>query len=422
MTPEDGMLYAIFRSNYKDFNRDILKYFNSQTHQHCAMIANILKATKTEINISNATRVAYKCISYENERTDAINMLKDIYDTKGVISPPEPLYALRKAYYNKLVNDSISNLRNSKSEAEIEDIFKTGYLECTNRRDDSDMMEIRDISKDYYSSEKPAIAKISLRNDNLIKIFGQFLYGQSYGITGIPGWYKTSILIELINDVCFSGYNIGMFSFEDTKETCACKILSNNIRAKKFDVVERKVLEKNIDLALKKYKGHMYIADTSYDVNEFLEKVERNIISKNLDVVALDFSQMLKLENGQTRTDSMSRLAQGMTDIYKMYNIPFVALHQTTASNVRDVENGKRKLAGGDELGGGDIYQKARWAYYINPINKDFDTKIGTIELYCAKGENGFAGRRWYVDINGSTGSIVDVSLNDFVDNRENNA
>lgn len=118
--------------------------------------------------------------------------------------------------------------------------------------------------------------------------------GHLWIIGGYTSTGKSTLLAQMIIDVCYEGARCIIFSLEDTQEDKAIKLLSNLAYTPqtKLMIGELEGIEKKVSEAMEKLKTFkLHIYSDAYGVDEMRLKIKKHKLQGGVDIVCIDFIQ-----------------------------------------------------------------------------------------------------------------------------------
>lgn len=139
-------------------------------------------------------------------------------------------------------------------------------------------------------------------------------------------------------------------------------------------------------------EGNIVVDDTpGQHINEIRTKARRQVLEKGVDLIILDYLQLLRGSSKEGRTQEVSEISQGLKNIAREVNVPVIALSQLS----RAVESRtSRRPQLSDLRDSGSIEQDADVVMFIDreeTYNPD-TTRKGIAEIIIAKHRNGPTG------------------------------
>jgi replicative DNA helicase len=225
-----------------------------------------------------------------------------------------------------------------------------------------------------------------------------------------PSMGKTALALNIASNIAIKGEkSVGFFSIEMSKYQIIMRLLSLRAEIDMSTLMTgRKHLNKQEWHALEMAAGELansklYIDDSaSLSIIEMKTRARRLAREKGLDVVFVDYLQLMKVTGEQfrkndSRAQEVAIISSSLKEMAKELNIPVVAVAQLNRS---PEQRGTKRDSGpkfqlSDLKESGAIEQDADVIVFLHreeQINKDTERK-GETDLFLAKQRNGPTGR-----------------------------
>ncbi len=287
------------------------------------------------------------------------------------------------AYAEKVVYD-ISNT------ADTNDMVKIGNIlpEVMTKFDElsKGVASIRGISTGYKAL------------DNLLN----GLHGSDLMILAArPSAGKTSLAMNIVENVAMQGYSCAVFSLEMGKEQLTQRMICS-LAGVSMENAMKGVMNRSEWLRMEKARGKLseakiYINDSSMirpsEILSHCRRIKRKI---GLDFVMIDYVQLMtpdKVRSSDSRQNEVTEISRNLKILAKELNVPVLALSQLS----RAVESEKRRPQLSDLRESGAIEQDADIVMFIHHPDKyatakDFEegkVQKNVSEIIVAKHRNG---------------------------------
>ena len=213
-------------------------------------------------------------------------------------------------------------------------------------------------------------------------------------IAARPSMGKTALALNIIQNVVFrDGKSAAIFSLEMPKE-----VLMNRLFAQESHVDAQNIRTGNLsdddwDKLLESAdsigRSNLIIDDTpGISVSELRSKCRKFKLEHGLDLVVIDYLQLMSGSGRENRQQEISEISRGIKALARELDAPIIALSQL--SRAPEVRNDKRPMMS-DLRESGAIEQDAdvvMFLYRDEYYNKDTDAK-GITELIIGKQRNG---------------------------------
>jgi replicative DNA helicase len=164
--------------------------------------------------------------------------------------------------------------------------------------------------------------------------------GHLWMLGGYTSYGKSTLLSQLISDICDNNSKALIFSIEDSRHDKYLRLMAtlsgipiryivrgfmNEFEQKKLTEAQRKILG---------YALHIY--DDIYTLEDMNLKIKKHLLKGGVDVVAIDYVQNLALKGDIY--ERMSMAARELQRIAKRHNVCILALSQITGGKLKERE------------------------------------------------------------------------------------
>lgn len=224
-------------------------------------------------------------------------------------------------------------------------------------------------------------------------------------IAGRPSHGKTSLTVNIARNAAVNaGKSVGFFSLEMTTREIILRLLAGEAKvdAKKLKTGKSSESEwNNVMRSFHSLKTNIYIDDSSeLSIHELRAKAHRMKIDFNIDMIMVDYLQLIKGQANPERRDlEVAFVSRGLKALAKELNIPVVACAQLNRSIEKMKDRGPQ-LA--DLRESGAIEQDADVVIFVHrphvadpKLSTDdpqYDEKIRKAEITIGKQRNGPTG------------------------------
>lgn len=268
---------------------------------------------------------------------------------------------------------------------------------------------IKQLSLDTFQSIQKAIdSKDDVSNGvgsglfGLDKLTGGFQNSDLIIIAARPSMGKTALALTFVKNAALKyDKSVAFFSLEMASEQIVKRIVSSeafiplqNLRTGELNTQEQ---DRIVDAFGRISHSNIFIDDTMLlTVNELRAKCRRLKAEHDIDMVVIDYLQLMHVPNSESREREISIISQSLKQIAKELNIPVISLAQLN----RSVESRTKKTPMLSDLReSGSIEQDAdivmfvnRPEYYQIERYEDGTPTENTAELILAKHRNGPVG------------------------------
>jgi replicative DNA helicase len=152
---------------------------------------------------------------------------------------------------------------------------------------------ISEIQQTWQAQQQGNITYIptDFKFENIIP---HFQPGHLWVIGGYTSVGKSTLLTQLITDICKEGGKVLVFSLEDSRKEKMLRLIANQANIPLMRLMTGNIhgLEDRISDAVKKLKAwELNIYDDIYTVEEMRLKIKKHKIRSGLDVIAIDYIQ-----------------------------------------------------------------------------------------------------------------------------------
>lgn len=158
--------------------------------------------------------------------------------------------------------------------------------------------------------------------------------GNLYFIAGRPAMGKTGFAINIAQNAAIKeGKNVLIFSLEMSKEELANRIISAEAQIPSTHIRNCNITENEfdrfLDIADPLGETYMYIDDTAdMTVGRMRAKAKRMKIEKGIDLVVIDYIQLMSGTKGENRQAEISNISRGLKIMAKELNVPVIVISQ----------------------------------------------------------------------------------------------
>lgn len=266
----------------------------------------------------------------------------------------------------------------------------------------SNFIHVKDLLKDAY--ERAAHAKdtddyagISTGFRDLDVLLGGFQKSDLIILAARPSVGKTSLALDMIRHAALiEKKNVAFFSLEMSNMQIMDRLLGMQSGIPFWEIRTNKLNDEKI-VKLANTMGELgdaniYIDDSAgQHINQVRTKARRLKIEHGVDIIFVDYLQLMHGSNKESRTLEVSEVSQGLKNLAKELDIPVIALSQL--SRAIEQRQGRRPQLS-DLRESGSIEQDADVVIFLDreeTWNPDTEKK-GSAEVFVAKHRNGPTG------------------------------
>ena len=266
----------------------------------------------------------------------------------------------------------------------------------------SNFVHVKELLKDAY--ERAAHAKdsddysgISTGFRELDVLLGGFQKSDLIILAARPSVGKTSLALDMMrNAALIEKKNVAFFSLEMSNMQIMDRLLGMQSGIPFWEIRTNKLTDEKV-VKLANTMGELGDANIFIDdmagqhINQVRTKARRLAIEQGVDIIFVDYLQLMHGSSRESRTLEVSEVSQGLKNLAKELNIPVVALSQL--SRAIEQRQGRRPQLS-DLRESGSIEQDSDVVVFLDreeTWNPDTEKK-GTADLFVAKHRNGPTG------------------------------
>lgn len=259
--------------------------------------------------------------------------------------------------------------------------------------------------------ERRAITGVPSGYDELDSMTTGFHPGELIIIAGRPGMGKTAFALNIalnaagVRNVAIGAprwdrrYKVGIFSLEMSDIQIGLRLLSTisgiDLQLIRKGAFSRDEFDQLLEAQIELSKAPIYIDTSStLTITEMKAKARRLKEEKGLDLLIIDYLQLVRAPGVRERVNEISAVSRAMKELAKELEIPVIALSQLNrAPETRMRRDHKPQLA--DLRESGAIEQDADLVAFIyreEVYNKEDPDYHGVAEIIVAKQRNGPTG------------------------------
>ena len=316
------------------------------------------------------------------------NIVKETATRRGLISSASEI---TKLSYNEEID--LPRIID-KSESLIFDVAQTGIK--------SNFVHIKDLLKDAYeraahAKESDDYAGISTGFRELDVLLGGFQKSDLIILAARPSVGKTSLALDMMRHATLlEKKNVAFFSLEMSNMQIMDRLLGMQSGIPFWEIRTNKLTEEKV-VKLANTMGELADANLFVDdmagqhINQIRTKARRLALEQGVDMIVVDYLQLMHGNNRESRTLEVGEVSQGLKNLAKELNVPVVALSQL--SRAIEQRQGRRPQLS-DLRESGSIEQDADVVIFLDreeTWNPETEKK-GTAEVFVAKHRNGPTG------------------------------
>jgi len=369
---------------------NILELFNDAIPVDLVTLSDRLKKKKVLSKIGGRTFLAdlSSVVSTSSHAEEYANIIKESATRRGLISAAKDVTQF--AFDETLSMDEVVD----RSERQIFDIAQKGTR--------TNFVHIKDLLKDAYeraerADRDEAYLGISTGFKDLDDLLGGYQKSDLIILAARPSVGKTSLALDMMRHAAMvEKKTVAFFSLEMSQTQIMDRLLGMQSGIPFWEIRTGRLSDKKF-MKLADTMGELADANLFIDdqagqhINAIRTKARRLVLEKGLDIIFVDYLQLMHGSNKESRTLEVGEISQGLKNIAKELNVPVVALSQL--SRAIEQRQGRRPQLS-DLRESGSIEQDADVVMFIDreeTWNPDTENK-GIAELIVAKHRNGPTG------------------------------
>ncbi|MFK7780375.1 MAG: replicative DNA helicase [Candidatus Gracilibacteria bacterium] len=263
------------------------------------------------------------------------------------------------------------------------------------------LTHINDILTQRYEEfaeihENPELIKshrLQLGFKNLDNKSGGLKGGDVVILAARPSMGKTAFALNIAQNVGFNGKNVAIFSLEMSKEQLTDRMIASAMEIDSWKLAKGELEDSEfakIGEAMERLSNaNIYIDDSAGgSLTDLKSKCRRLKIESGLDLIVIDYIQLMSNGNSLNRVQEISEISRGIKSLARELNVPIIALSQL--SRAVEQRPDKRPIMS-DLRESGSIEQDADMILmiYREEYYDEFTEKKGITEIFMRKNRNG---------------------------------
>ena len=315
-------------------------------------------------------------------------IIKESATRRGLISAARNITEM--AYREDVGIDEVIDT----SEKQVFDVAQSGTR--------TNFVHIKDLLKEAYeraerADKDQAYLGISTGFKDLDDLLGGFQKSDLIVLAARPSVGKTALALDMMRHVALvEGKTVAFFSLEMSKVQIMDRLLGMQSGIPFWEIRTGRLSDKKF-VKLADTMGELADANIFIDdqagqhINAVRTKARRLALEKGLDIIFVDYLQLMRGNSKESRTLEVGEISQGLKNIAKELEIPVVALSQLSRA-IEQRQSRRPQLS--DLRESGSIEQDADVVMFIDREEVwDPETENkGTAELIVAKHRNGPTG------------------------------
>ena len=213
-----------------------------------------------------------------------------------------------------------------------------------------------------------------------------------------PGMGKTSLMLNIAQNVALAGNTVAIFSLEMSREEIVTRMLCSTGRIDSQKLRTGKLSEldftKLSNAAAALYKQNIFVDDSpGLTVTEIRAKSRRLRRRPGLDLIVVDYIQLMSGSGQENRQQEIAVISRSLKSLARELNIPIIAVSQLNRG-VESREDKRPRL--GDLRESGAVEQDADVVMFIYRDEYYYPDKVeskGIAEIVISKHRQGSVGK-----------------------------
>jgi len=369
---------------------NILDLFNEGLPVDLITLTDKLKKQKKLSAVGGRTYIAdlATMVATSAHAEEYGQIIKESATRRGLISAARHITEM--AYKEDVGIDEVIDA----SERQVFDVAQSGTR--------TNFVHIKDLLKDAYeraerADKDEAYLGISTGFKDLDDLLGGFQKSDLAIIAARPSVGKTSLALDMMRHAALvEGKTVAFFSLEMSKTQIMDRLLGMQSGIPFWEIRTGRLSDKKFvklaDTMGELADGNIFIDDQAgQHINALRTKARRLALEKGLDIIFVDYLQLMHGNSKESRTLEVGEISQGLKNIAKELEIPVVALSQLSRA-IEQRQSRRPQLS--DLRESGSIEQDADVVMFIDREEVwDPETENkGVGELIIAKHRNGPTG------------------------------
>jgi replicative DNA helicase len=369
---------------------NILDLFNEGLPVDLITLTDKLKKQKKLSAVGGRTYIAdlATMVATSAHAEEYGQIIKESATRRGLISAARNITEM--AYKEDVGIDDVIDI----SEKQVFDVAQSGTR--------TNFVHIKDLLKDAYeraerADKDEAYLGISTGFKDLDDLLGGFQKSDLVILAARPSVGKTSLALDMMRHAALvEGKTVAFFSLEMSKTQIMDRLLGMQSGIPFWEIRTGRLSDKKFvklaDTMGELADGNIFIDDQAgQHINALRTKARRLALEKGLDIIFVDYLQLMHGNSKESRTLEVGEISQGLKNIAKELEIPVVALSQLSRA-IEQRQSRRPQLS--DLRESGSIEQDADVVMFIDREEVwDPETENkGVGELIVAKHRNGPTG------------------------------
>lgn len=276
-------------------------------------------------------------ISYLTELTDIVPTTANVFEYAQIVKNKSVLRNLIKAW-NEVISFGYDEEKeiNDLLEKSEKSIFNVTQVFIRNK-----LVHIKNILEQRYEEFKEVHENPEFVREHRLHLWFQDIDHKFNGlkwwdmviIAARPSMWKTAFALNIAQNVWFKGKNVAIFSLEMSKEQLTDRMIASAIEIDSWKLakweLEDHEFAKIWDALEKLSNANIYIDDSAWwSLVELKSKARRLKIESGLDLIIIDYLQLMTSWNTMNRVQEITEISRGIKSLARELNVPIIALSQ----------------------------------------------------------------------------------------------
>jgi len=152
-----------------------------------------------------------------------------------------------------------------------------------------------------------------------------------------PSMWKTALSLNFAQNCSFKGKKVAIFSLEMSKEQLTDRMIASAMGIDSWKLGKWELTDEEFnwigDAMEKLNDAKIFIDDSAgWRLIEMKSKARRLMIESWLDLIIIDYLQLMSNGNSQNRVQEISEISRGIKELARELDIPIIALSQLSRS------------------------------------------------------------------------------------------
>ncbi len=276
-------------------------------------------------------------IVYLTELTEIVPTTSNIYEYAQIVKNKAVLRKLLKAG-NEIISYWYDE---NKDLPELLEKSEKAIFEVTQTFIRNKLVHINEILTGRYEEFAEVHENPELVKDHRTQIGFSWLDDKLTGLkwwdmvilAARPSMWKTALALNIAQNVWFQWKNVAIFSLEMSKEQLTDRMIASAMEINSWKLAKWELHDSEfakIGEAMEMLSGsNIYIDDTAgWNLNDLKSKCRRLKIESWLDMIIIDYLQLMTNGNSMNRVQEVSEISRWIKQLARELEVPIIALSQ----------------------------------------------------------------------------------------------